>query len=107
MPQDVHHGGTVTTPPPARDTPALTTEYKNVKTIETRGGSNATANIHRQHERARIQHHPHPHRQHNGNQSTVADYGVYIDTPTVTAITAKDATDTEKLRIIDVLTVQP
>lgn len=37
----------------------------------------------------------------------LADYDVYIDTPTVTAITAKDATDTEKLRIIDVLTVQP
>lgn len=31
----------------------------------------------------------------------LADYDVYIDTPTVTA------TDTEKLRIIDVLTVQP
>lgn len=37
----------------------------------------------------------------------LAGYDVYIDTPTVTAITAKDATDTEKLRIIDVLTVQP
>lgn len=36
-----------------------------------------------------------------------ADYGVYIKTSTVTAITAKDATDTETLHIIDVLTVQP
>lgn len=36
-----------------------------------------------------------------------ADYRVYIDTPTVTAITAKDATDAETLRTIDVLTVQP
>ena len=37
----------------------------------------------------------------------LANYDVYIDTPTVTAITAKDATDAEKLRTIDVLTVQP
>ena len=37
----------------------------------------------------------------------LADYGVYINTPTVTAITAKDATDAETLRIIDRLTVQP
>lgn len=37
----------------------------------------------------------------------LADHDVYIDTPTVTAITAKDATDVEKLRTIDVLTVQP
>lgn len=33
-----------------------------------------------------------------------ADYGVYIKTSTVTAITATDA---ETLHIIDVLTVQP
>lgn len=39
--------------------------------------------------------------------ASLADYGVYINTPTVTAITAKDATDAETLRIIDVLTVQP
>lgn len=37
----------------------------------------------------------------------LSNYGVYISTPTVTAITAKDATDTETLRIIDALTVQP
>ena len=37
----------------------------------------------------------------------LADYGVHIKTPTVTAITAKDATDPETLHIIDVLTVQP
>ena len=37
----------------------------------------------------------------------LANYGVHIDTPTVTAITAKDATDAETLRIIDVLTIQP
>lgn len=37
----------------------------------------------------------------------LANYTVYISTPTVTAITAKDATDTETLRIIDALTVQP
>lgn len=37
----------------------------------------------------------------------LADYGAYIDTPTVTAIIARDATDAETLRIIDVLTVQP
>lgn len=37
----------------------------------------------------------------------LADYTVYIDTPTVTAITAKDATDAETLRAIDLLTVQP
>lgn len=34
-------------------------------------------------------------------------YGVHIDTPTVTAIAAKDATDAETLRIIDILTIQP
>lgn len=34
----------------------------------------------------------------------LADYRVYINTPTVTAITAKDATDEETLRTIDVLT---
>lgn len=37
----------------------------------------------------------------------LADYGVYIKTSTVTAITAKDATDAETLHIIDILTVQP
>ena len=37
----------------------------------------------------------------------LADYTVYIATPTVTAITAKDATDAETLRTIDLLTVQP
>lgn len=37
----------------------------------------------------------------------LANYGVHIDTPTVTAITAKDATDAETLRIIDALTIQP
>jgi hypothetical protein len=37
----------------------------------------------------------------------LANHGVHIDTPTVTAITAKDATDAETLRIIDVLTIQP
>lgn len=34
-----------------------------------------------------------------------ADYIVYIDTPTVTAIIRKDATDAETLRIVDGLTV--
>lgn len=34
----------------------------------------------------------------------LANYGVYIDTPTVTAITRKDATDAEALRIIAGLT---
>lgn len=34
----------------------------------------------------------------------LADYGVYIATPTVTAITKEDATDAENLRIIDFLT---
>lgn len=38
---------------------------------------------------------------------SLADYGVYITTPTVTAITKEDATDAETLRIIDALTVQP
>lgn len=38
---------------------------------------------------------------------SLADYGVYIKTPTVTAITAKDATDAETLHIIDILTIQP
>lgn len=37
----------------------------------------------------------------------LANYTVYINTPTVTAITARDATDTETLRIINALTVQP
>lgn len=37
----------------------------------------------------------------------LADYSVYINTPTVTAITQKGATDTETMRIIDGLTVQP
>ena len=34
----------------------------------------------------------------------LADYGVYIETPTVKAITKEDATDAENLRIIDGLT---
>lgn len=34
----------------------------------------------------------------------LADYRVYVDTPIVTAITAKDATDAETLRALDVLT---
>lgn len=34
----------------------------------------------------------------------LADYRVYVNTPTVTAITAKDATDAETLQTIDVLT---
>ena len=33
-----------------------------------------------------------------------ADYIIYIDTPTVTAIIRKDATDAETLRMIDGLT---
>lgn len=35
---------------------------------------------------------------------SLADYGVYISTPTATAIVSKDATDTEALRIVDGLT---
>lgn len=34
----------------------------------------------------------------------LADYIAYIDTPTVTAIVRKDATDAEALRIVDALT---
>lgn len=34
----------------------------------------------------------------------LANYGVYIATPTVTAITREDATDDETLRIVDGLT---
>lgn len=34
----------------------------------------------------------------------LAGYGVYIATPTVTALTKEDATDAETMRIIDVLT---
>lgn len=34
----------------------------------------------------------------------LADYGVYISTPTVAAITSKDATDDETLLTIDWLT---
>ena len=34
----------------------------------------------------------------------LANYGVYIATPTVTALTKEDATDTETMRIIDALT---
>lgn len=34
----------------------------------------------------------------------LADYGVYISTPSLKAITSKDATDTETFRIIDALT---
>ena len=37
----------------------------------------------------------------------LADYKVYINTPVVTAITNKDATEAETLRTIDVLTIQP
>lgn len=33
-----------------------------------------------------------------------ANYIIYIDTPTVTAIVSKDATDDETLRIVDGLT---
>lgn len=36
-----------------------------------------------------------------------ADYIVYIDTPTVTAIIRKDATDAETMNIIAALTDQP
>lgn len=35
---------------------------------------------------------------------TLANHGVYIDTPTVTALTDKNATDEETLRVIDALT---
>ena len=35
---------------------------------------------------------------------TLANYGVYIDTPTVTALTDENATDEETMRIIDALT---
>lgn len=35
---------------------------------------------------------------------TLANYGVYIDTPTVTALTDENATDDETLRILDTLT---
>ncbi len=35
---------------------------------------------------------------------TLADYGVYINTPTVTALTDEDATDEETMRIVDGLT---
>lgn len=34
----------------------------------------------------------------------LADYGVYIDTPTVTAITGKNASDVETLLTLDWLT---
>ena len=34
----------------------------------------------------------------------LANYGVYIATPTVTALTREDATDEETLRIIDYFT---
>lgn len=34
----------------------------------------------------------------------LANYGVYISTPTVTAITREGATDAETLRIVDGLT---
>lgn len=36
--------------------------------------------------------------------ATLANYGVYIDTPTVTALTDENATDEETMRIIDALT---
>jgi hypothetical protein len=35
---------------------------------------------------------------------TLANYGVYINTPTVTALTGENATDEETMRIIDGLT---
>lgn len=35
---------------------------------------------------------------------TLANYGVYIDTPTVTALTDENATEEETLRVIDALT---
>ena len=35
---------------------------------------------------------------------TLADYGVYISTPTVTALTDENATDEETMRIVDALT---
>ena len=35
---------------------------------------------------------------------TLANYGVYIDTPTVTALTDENATDAETMRIIAALT---
>lgn len=34
----------------------------------------------------------------------LADYGVYIDTPTATVLTGKDATDAETFGIIDWMT---
>lgn len=34
----------------------------------------------------------------------LADYGVYISTPSLKAITSKDATDTETLLLINLLT---
>lgn len=34
----------------------------------------------------------------------LANYGVYIDTPTVTALTDENATDAETMRIVDALT---
>ena len=34
----------------------------------------------------------------------LANYGIYIATPTVTALTREDATDAETLRIVDGLT---
>lgn len=37
----------------------------------------------------------------------LANYSVHISAPTVNAITAKDTTDAETLRIIDALTIQP
>lgn len=37
----------------------------------------------------------------------LANYQVYVNTPVATAITNKDSTDEETLRIVDVLTVQP
>lgn len=35
---------------------------------------------------------------------TLANYGVYIDTPTVKALTDENATDAETMRIVDALT---
>lgn len=52
-----------------------------------------------------------PQRQHHRDQGDntvrlvpLADYGVYISTPSLKAITSKDATDTETLLLINLLT---
>lgn len=52
-----------------------------------------------------------PQRQHHRDNTVrlvpPADYGVYISTPSLKAITSKDATDTETLLPINLLTGQP